>query len=110
MPCQLHPSAVSALPTGSAQQWEGDLSASARNRSPDQMEEKLPGASQVTEESRCPENGNVLRLRSSSLGLSRSCVAACDLCVPISFNKAQATIIQLGRFLHPELNAGYYGT
>lgn len=92
------------------QQWEGDLRASARNRSPDQMEEKLPGASQVTKESRCPENGNVLRLGSSSLGRPRVCVAACDLSVPLSFNKAQANIIQLGRFLHPVLYAGYYGT
>lgn len=66
-----------------AQQWEGDLSASASNRSPDQMEEKLPGASQLTKESRCPENGSVLRLRSSLLGLPRGCVAACDPSVPL---------------------------
>lgn len=88
------------------QQWEGDLSASARNRSSDQMEEKLPGASQVTKESRHPENGNVLRLGSSSLGLPRGCVAACDLSVPLSFNKAQANIIQRGHFLHSVLYAG----
>lgn len=62
------------------------------------------------QESRCPENGNVLMLRSSSLGLPRGCVAACDLCVPISFNKAQANIVQLGCFLHPVLYAGYYGS
>lgn len=59
---------------------------------------------------KCPEKGSVLRLGSSSLGRPRGCVAACDLSVPLSFNKAQANIIQPGHFLHPVLYAGYYGT
>lgn len=99
--------ALQSPPFLCAQNSSGKVTSEA---SPDQMEEKLPGASQVTKESRCPENGNVLRLGSSSLGLPRGCVAACDLSVPLSFSKAQANIIQLGSFLHPVLYAGYYGT
>lgn len=44
------------------------------------------------------------------LGFVRGCVAACDLSVPLSFNRALANITQLGHFFHLLIYAGYYGT
>lgn len=63
MPCQLrlsvHPSAVSTLPMCSEQQVEGDLSASARNRSPTKWrrrcQEQVRSRVKVPRKWQCPD-------------------------------------------------------